>query len=172
MLTYKTFSTFLLFSFLSCVALSAQTIENSAGNSFEYQNETYRFQEMDEIFNKNAEANSHYLLAKKQLKNSKTWGYTSLGSLAFGGILLASSPPAKNIAEAFSAGRVLSVLAVAVVFPSTGTVGIIKYANGNKSRRLAVSTFNESYSTQLPKQKAVELSIVGRSNGLGLQLNF
>lgn len=86
-LTQKTFSTFLLYGFLSCCTLSAQTIENRLGNSFEYQNETYRFQEMDEIFNKNAEANSYYLLAKKQLKSSSTLGYTSLASLALGGYL-------------------------------------------------------------------------------------
>jgi hypothetical protein len=169
--------TLLLLSLLFILSLSnisnvdAQTIEKIGANKFEYEGKVYKYSDMDKVFNQSAVANSYYLLSKKQLKNGKTWGYTSLGSLAFGFLLVAVSPDAEGFLE-ISTGQAIGGVFAVIVFPVTGLIGLINHANAKQNQKRSVETFNQEYGIELPKKNPVELNIASISNGVGLQLKF
>jgi hypothetical protein len=151
--------------------LSAQTIKKAAGNYHIYQEKSYDYPDMADIFIQNEEANVHFLRALKKRQASKGWGYGALASTgvaALGFVLLLNGDILSddNYFEAglFGVGGVAAALC--------GVISLASRSSYKKNQKRSIEAFNQAYGIRQPKKNPVELNIVGVSNGIGLQLKF
>jgi len=129
--------------------------------------------ESEHFFEATPQATQQYQMALRDHKLASGFGYTSLGALSFG-IALALIDRHDGTCESLclSTGQVISILSVALVFPITGSIGII--ANHSAKRRLkkAAHIYNDHNGYTQSWNESIGLYLGISQHGLGFTLIF
>ncbi len=163
------FAVLLCFSFNNLNAQNQITPVEGMVRTFEYKGELFKYNVMDPIFQQDELANNHFLKARRQINTSKAFGYTSLASLAVGGIALLGNDGCSGFL-CFSTEEIIAIYSWVFVFPVTGTIGIALAISGSNKLKKAVEIFNIN---ALSESKPPLLLDIGLIDGrLGVRLSF
>ena len=168
----------LLFSII-CIHsfLSAQQISQISKKNFNYQGQTYKYEEMGHIFSQNEQANSLYLEAIQKWKAARTLGTVSLVSIGVGWITVLASlgksfeGNCRNNSCDTADNALLVGTSLWTIGAGLGVVSLVKKGAKKRYQRKSIDFFNQDYGIKLPKENPVDVQLV-IGNGLGIQLKF
>lgn len=166
----KILFTLILILFYCISTAQAQFMEFESWNSVYVDNQKIRYNDLEPLFLPIPEAHKYYTKSLVSKKKANAFGYTSLGSLAVGLLLLEARG---DNCRRTCAIQTVSIISVIFVFPISGLVGLIENGHTNRSRKKAVNLYNQhngigSLESKLPPQLSLGLG----SNGLTFSLTF
>ena len=146
------------------------TLEGSK-SIFEYRGEIYEFPNMGEILSQDYDAFEMYTSAMKKKENAKYLGYTALGFVGAGVILIAlEDGDNENYILTEAVYGLLSIIVIAPVLATASLINRIKY---NNKRRKTIALFNNTKEiSYIDKSNDWDLKLGTGQYGYGLVLNF
>ena len=151
----------------------AQDIEVLQGAKVKVDGYVYDIYDSEMLFKEVPIAHQYYQQALKIKKSSKDWGYASLASLGIGLGLLAL-PGQRNCPGVIclSTGQAIGAFSVIVIFPLTGTIGIINSSAAHARLRKAAQFYNSNRDVIFLPEEKTKVSFGLSPNGIGLLVNF
>lgn len=154
-------------------ALVAQYMEIANKDEIIVESYYYNYNNSEHFFSEVPEGMIAYRKSQKQYKTGRDFGYTSLGALGAGIALIAIDQHQGSCDFiCLTTGQVIGVFSIFLVFPLTGTIGLISTWSGKKNMKNAILLYNNHYGYNRPKEDAIGLSFGLTSSGLGFVLNF
>lgn len=162
--------------------LYGQYIQKQANQTYKVDENTYTFNELDQVFARNPQSLLYYTNAISAQSRSKTLGLSTLASLGAGLLFIDSANHNKNIiAGLLDAGA--GVVLIGLVTPILGTISLVNLGSAKKHQREAIQSMNEYHlrttnSSEIslieyPSSKEfISVRIGGTNSGVGLLFQF
>ncbi len=133
----------------------------------------YEYDESEHFFDEVTEGMIAYRKSLKKYKAGKGFGYTSLGALGLGTALIFLDQHQGSCEFiCLTTGQVIGIFSIFVVFPVTGTIGILSTVSGKKHMKEAARFYNKHHGFERPQENLIELSFGLTQSGIGFVVNF
>jgi len=146
--------------------ISAQDLITKEGRIYNYQSQSYRYQELRDILKNKASAFTHYQQYHSARNKAKIFGYSSLGLMAsgfyFGSIKKESNCSSGGVCPDRITGILLGL---ASILP--GTIAIAYSIKASDHRIKSINTFNNH-----SKNSKISIKLGATKNGIGVIINF
>ncbi len=160
-------------STLTTGSLDAQYMVPSGKSKLIVGSYLYDYNESQHFFNEIPASLEAYQKSIKKYKTGKDFGYTSLGALGVGTALLFIDQHQGSCEFiCLTTGQVIGIFSIFVVFPLTGTIGILTTLAGKGDMRNAAQIYNDYHGFNQPKKDEISLSFGMTQGGLGFVINF
>lgn len=132
---------------------------------------TYKFSEMDHVFDKDKEMKNQYLFARKTFSNAKTLGWTSITTILTAGFFAKiDSQPLDGVL--FSGGQAVGAVLLVLIAPATGLAALIALLKYDTRKNRLIRKFNERIHEKGGSLSQSSLRVGPTSNGFGLTITF
>ena len=164
----------LLLSLLAFSQVSAQLMVIVSPKTVIKDDVQVPYKSLNDTFKKVPGGHLVYLNSLKSDRKARSTGWTSLGLLAGGVLLIAVDNPGGRYCDTFcfTAGDIIGFFAATFGFASVGIAALITRAKANKRQRNAVYLYNLSIRDDISHAPKQSLEFGLTSSGLGIVYRF
>jgi len=165
----------LVFLCLLCTPNTAQEMKIISAKTVSIDGHRIPYQNLHEQFEPIPTGTEAYLNSLKSDKRARDTGYTTLGLIGGGALLLLAGNATQNSSCAgfcLNAGQAIGFLSITVGGSIVGTAALITRAKSVKKIEHAVSLYNQYHVEEVGAQSAPSLHLGLTSHGIGLVYNF
>lgn len=154
-------------------SLDAQYMEVAGKSKLIVGSYLYEYDESEHFFNEVPEGMIAYRKSLKKYKAGKGFGYTSLGALGLGtALIFLDQHQGSCDFICLTTGQVIGILSIFVVFPVSGTIGLLSTWSGKKKMKEAAGFYNKHHGFGRPQEDIIGLSFGLTQSGIGFVVNF
>jgi len=163
----------LILSLCCSLGVFSQVMTTKSLQRVIYEDETFDYLDMDDIFVQVPQADIWYQESKKAYKRSRHFGLASLASFGLGlGLILVDNSSGYCDTICLTSGDVIGAGLILIPFPILGTIGLINVFEGTTKKKKAIDAFNTYHAPSKEYGWQPKLLLGSTPNGLGLVYRF